>query len=79
MAKYKYTVSMLNIYEEIRILLLRKGLSMRKLAKALNDNGYKVPKAGGLSNKFNQGSIRFEEVQHILDYLGYEIVIREKK
>ncbi len=70
---------MLNIYEEVRILLLRKGLSMRKLAKELIDSGYKVPKAGGLSNKFNHGTIRFEEVQQIIDYLGYELVIREKK
>jgi hypothetical protein len=70
---------MLNIYEEVRIILLKKGLSMRKLAEKLITSGYKVPKGGGLSNKFNQGTIRFEEVQQIIDYLGYEFVIREKK
>lgn len=70
---------MLNIYEEVRILLIKKGLSMRKLAKALRDSGYKIPKDGGLSNKFNKNTIRFGEVQDILDYLGYEFVIREKK
>ncbi len=70
---------MLNIYEEVRILLLRKGLSMRKLAKKLRDAGYaNIPVAGGLSNKFNKETVRFSEVQTILDYLGYEIVIREK-
>lgn len=71
---------MINIYEEIRILLLRKGLSMRKLASRLRDAGHtEIPAKSGLSNKFNVKTIRFSEVQTILDYLGYEIVIQEKK
>ena len=69
---------MLDIYEEVRIINLRKHLSMRKLAQQLCALGYKVPKAGGLSNKFNNKTIRFDEVQTILDYLGYELIIREK-
>lgn len=77
--KYKYTIGMLNIYEEVRILLLKKGLSMRKAAKKLNAMGYKFPIAGGLSNKFNKESVRFKEVQILLDFLGYELVIREKR
>ena len=71
---------MLNIYEEIRILLLRKGLSMRKAAAKLRELGFnKIPVAGGLSNKFNKKTIRFDEVQILLDYLGYELIIREKQ
>jgi hypothetical protein len=70
---------MLNIYEEVKILLIRKGLSMRKIAGKLRELGHKIPANGGLSNKFNKKTIRFEEIQLILDYLGYEFVIREKK
>lgn len=70
---------MLNIYEEIKIILLRKGLSMRKLTAKLSAAGYKVPVDGGLSDAFNKKRIRFQMVQEILDYLGYEIVIREKQ
>lgn len=70
---------MLDIYEEVRILLLRSRLSMRKLALKLIAEGYEnIPVAGGLSNKFNKKTIRFEEVQQILDYLGYELVIKKK-
>ena len=47
---------MLNIYEEIKIILLRKGLA-----------------------PFRRKRVRFEMVQEILDFLGYEIVIREKQ
>lgn len=70
---------MLNIYEEIKIILLRKGLSMRKLTAKLLAEGYKVPIDGGLSDAFNKKRIKFQTVQEILDYLGYEIVIREKQ
>ena len=69
---------MLNIYEEVKILLLRKGLSMRKAVSKLRELGFNVPKGTGLSNKFNKGTVRFEEVQTLLDFLGYEIIIKEK-
>ncbi len=70
---------MLNIYEEIRIILLRKGLSMRKLAIKMNEEKCKVPVEGGLSNSFLKGNVKFKTVQQILDFLGYELVIKEKK
>ncbi len=71
---------MLNIYEEVKILLLRKGLSMRKLAIRLLELGCDIPAQGGLSTSFNKKKrVRFQTVQEILDYLGYELVIREKQ
>lgn len=70
---------MIKIYEEVRIILLRKGISMRKLASKLQEAGIDVPIAGGLSTSFKHNRIRFETVQEILDYLGYELVIRERQ
>lgn len=70
---------MLNIYEEVKILLLRKGLSMRKLAIRLLELGCDIPAKGGLSTSFNKKRVRFQTVQEILDYLGYELVIRENQ
>ena len=70
---------MLNIYEEIRIILLRKGLSMRKLAIKMNEENCKVPVEGGLSNSFLKENVKFKTVQQILDFLGYKLVIKEKK
>ena len=52
---------------------------MRKLAVKLLDFGYKVPVKGGLSEQFKHERVRFKTVQQILDFLGYEIVIREKQ
>ncbi|MBP3925531.1 hypothetical protein J6E39_09885 [bacterium] len=52
---------------------------MRKLTAKLLADGYKVPVDGGLSDAFNKKRIKFQTVQEILDYLGYEITIREKQ
>ena len=80
---------MLNIKEEINICLLKRGLSMRKLAKILRDKGYNIPQSSGLSDSINKKRVRFETVnkkrvrfetvQEILDYLGFELVVREKR
>ncbi len=70
---------MMNLKEELVICLLRRGLSMRKVAKILRDKGLDIPKESGLSDSINKKRIRFETVQEILDFLGYELVIREKK
>lgn len=70
---------MINIYEEIKIILLRKGLSLRKLASKMQEQGYDVPVPDAISAPFRRKRVRFEMVQEILDFLGYEIVIREKQ
>lgn len=70
---------MLNIYEEIKIILLRKGLSLRKLSAKMQEQGYDVPVPDAISAPFRRKRVRFEMVQEILDFLGYEIIIREKQ
>jgi len=69
---------MINIKEEIQILLLKNGLSMRKLVAQMNEAGVKMPAASGLSVALAKKRIRFETVQEILDVLGYEIKIVKK-
>ena len=69
---------MIDIYEEIKIILLKKGLSLRKLATKMRELGYDLPVPSAISAPFKRKRIRFETVQQILDYLGYELVIREK-
>lgn len=70
---------MINIYEEIKIILLRKGLSLRKLASKMQEQGYDVPVPDAISAPFRRKRVRFEMVQEILDFLGYEIIIHEKQ
>lgn len=70
---------MLDIKEEVQIALLKKHLSLRKISKILRDKGLDVPQSSGLSLMLNNKRIRFETVQQILDYCGFELCIREKR
>ncbi len=70
---------MMNIYEEIKVILVRNGKSMSKVLKKMKAEGHKVPFPSNLSKMFLSGSIRFRLVQELLDYLGYEFKIVEKK
>ena len=70
---------MIDIKQEIQILLLKNGLSMRKIATILREKGYNIPKACGLSYRFNQKRVLYKTVEEILDYLGYELKIVKKE
>lgn len=70
---------MLNIKEEIQVLLLRQGLSMRKMLKRMEEAGYKKIEIGSFSTMLSRKTIKFEKVQEILDFLGYELEIKQKK
>ena len=69
----------MNIYEEIKVLLVRNGKSMSKVLKKMKAEGHDVPFPSNLSKMFISKSIRFRLVEELLDYLGYEIKIVEKK
>lgn len=70
---------MIDIKQELEILLVRSGVrSMRKLLQLMTDAGYNIPKPSTISAQLNKKRIRFETIQEILDYLGYEILIKKK-
>jgi len=68
-----------DIKELITILLFRKGLSMRKLVKKMNEAGYPEMTIGGFSKMLKTKSIKFTKVQEILDFLGYGLKVVEKQ
>ena len=71
---------MLDIKQEIKILLLKNNrLSMRKLIENMQKINCDIPKQSTISVQLNKKRIRFETVQEILDYLGYELVTKEKQ
>lgn len=71
---------MLDIKQEIGIILLKSGgISMRKLITRMRNLGYNIPQSAQMSVQLKNKRIRFETVQEILDFLGYELVIQKKK
>ena len=71
-------LTMLNIQEELRALIARNGTSLRKTIAKLNTIGYIATTNANIANKINKGTITFNEVQYILDNIGYKIVIVRK-
>lgn len=70
---------MLNIKEEIQVLLLRKGLSMSKMTRNMKKEGLSNINVASLSRMLSTKTVKFETIQLILDYLGYELSIIPKK
>lgn len=70
---------MLAIKEELQNLLVENKLSMRKLVCEMRKSGYGAITIGGLSKMLKSKSIKFEKVQEIIDFLGYEIKIVKKE
>lgn len=70
---------MLNIKEEIQVLLLRKGLSMSKMTRNMKKEGVSNINVASLSRMLSTKTVKFETIQLILDYLGYELNIAHKK
>lgn len=79
---YKFELQLIimyNVSELIRILLLKNGVSMRKLVSKMNDAGYEKMTIGGFSKMLKTESIKFTRVQDILDFLGYEFKVVKKE
>ena len=70
---------MYNVKDLIRFLLLKNGLSMRKLVQKMNEAGYDEMTIGGFSKMLKSESIKFTRVQEILDFLGYEFKVVKKE
>ena len=69
---------LMNIKEEIQVLLVRQGLSMRKLINKMNEQGYDIGSIQNLTNKFSKNTVRFNEAEKMLDFLGYKFEITQK-
>lgn len=65
--------------EEIKVMLARKNLSMRKLIEIINEHYNRKDTVQNLSNKLNRDSIKYKEVEEIADLLGYKIEFKSKE
>jgi hypothetical protein len=63
----------MDIKQEIKVLLVRNNLSMRKLVNLLNEKYNRTDTVQNLSKKLTRNTIRFNEVQEIINILGYNV------
>lgn len=69
---------MLNIKAEVKSFIAREGTSVKKVVQALNETGNITTSYNNILNKLNNGSITFNEVQYLLDSIGYKFSIERK-
>lgn len=70
---------MIDFKQELQIILFKKGLSMSRLTKNLAKAGIWSVNIASFSRMLSQKTLKLETAQIILDFLGYEIEIKEKK
>lgn len=64
--------------EELRILIMREALTVKKLADMLTLKTGKKYTQRSLQNKISLSSLNYDEMEIIADLLGYEINIKKK-
>ncbi|MEI3254878.1 MAG: hypothetical protein V8R83_06185 [Candidatus Gastranaerophilaceae bacterium] len=68
----------MSIKTKIKSLLAFEDVKINELAKLLTEKSKKEILPNTISKKINRASIRFSDVEEILDVLGYEIVFKKK-
>ena len=63
--------------EELRILILKEGLTVKKLAERLNEKTNKNYTQQSLQHKISLSSLRYDEMETIAELLGYRIRIEK--
>ena len=65
--------------EELKILIIKEGLTVKKLANMLQEKTGRYYTQRSLQNKISLSSLNYDEMEDIADLLGYEIKIEKKK
>ncbi|MBQ8460050.1 hypothetical protein IJ541_08110 [bacterium] len=64
--------------EELRILIMREALTVKKLAAMLEEKTGKHYTQRSLQNKISLSSLNYDEMETIAELLGYEIKIQKR-
>jgi len=69
-----------NTRTRIKTVITAESQTLKNIVDELNiRHPGKSKTAQNLSNKFSRKTIRFDEVAEIMDILGYDIVLRNRK
>ena len=63
--------------ETIKILLVKRNMTVKKLAEMLSVEKNKTYSRQNLSNKINRSTINYDEMEEIAKILGYKIVFED--
>ena len=63
--------------ETVKILLLKRCMTIKKLAEKMSEYTGKKYTRQSLSSKISRGSLRYDEMETIVKILNYKIVIED--
>ena len=63
----------------VKNLIMNSGYSLKSFGDIYNSQFNTNYNQQSFNRKINEGSIRLEELENILDTLGYEVVFRRKR
>lgn len=67
-----------SVREDLKILLVKECLTIAKLAKIVSQKTNKKITADSLSHKLMRSSMKYDELQEIVEALGYKIKFEKK-
>ena len=67
-----------NVREQIKSILAQKSVTMKEVANFLAKETKKNYSLANLSSKLKRGTLSYNEVVIIADFLGYDIEFRER-
>ncbi len=70
---------LMNIREEIKVIIARRGTTLKKVCEILSEKTGKYYSYNNISNKLHRGTIKFNEVQQIFEILNYELFYKDLK
>ena len=63
----------MNVREEIKVMIARRGTTLKKVCEELSKRTGKFYSYNNISNKLSHGTIKFSEVDCIFDILKYKL------
>ena len=67
----------MNIKEEIKVIIARRGTTLKKVCEILSQKTSKHYSYNNISNKLRNETIKFNEVQQIFEILNYELYYKD--
>lgn len=67
----------MNIREEIKVIIARRGTTLKKVCEELSKRTGKFYSYNNISNKLAHGTIKYYEVETIFDILNYRITYED--
>lgn len=69
----------MDVRNEVKSLIAKNGSTLKKVCESLECLQGKKYSPNNITNKFRRNTIKFDEVQEIVDVLGYHIEFVENK